>query len=90
MLPRRAPRNDSRNYRPRPTVQCASVAFSERVVSTTVTWAKAVAAADVDGDLDIDVLGGGWNDLMWFEADASQSFAAHELATPVGLSLIHI
>ena len=46
--------------------------------------AMAVAAADVDGDLDIDVLGAGSSNLIWFEADASQSFAAHELATPVG------
>ena len=42
-----------------------------------------MAAADIDGDNDIDVLGAG-NVLYWFEADASQSFAAHELATPVG------
>ena len=66
-------------------MQCASVAFSERIVSTTVDQAKAVAAADIDGDNDIDVLGAGWSNVIWFEADASQSFAAHELATPVGI-----
>ena len=43
----------------------------------------AVAAADIDGDNDIDVLGAGWSNVIWFEADASQSFAAHELATPL-------
>ena len=48
-----------------------------------VDGAKRVAAADMDGDFDIDVLGAGSN-LIWFEADASQSFIAHELATPVG------
>ena len=67
-------------------MQCASVAFSERVISTTVSSAYAVAAADIDGDFDLDVLGAGGNNLYWFEADASQSFAAHELATPVGNS----
>ena len=85
--PRRASRNDSQNYRPRPTVLCASdIAFNERIVSTTVTLARAVAAADIDGDFDLDVLGVGKSNLYWFEADASQSFAAHELATPVGAS----
>ena len=67
-------------------MQCASVAFDERVVSTTVDYARAVNAADIDGDNDIDVLGAGQYDLIWFEADASQSFTAHELATPVGYS----
>ena len=50
----------------------------------TVNAAQAVAAADIDGDLNIDVLGAGWSHLIFFEADASQSFAAHELATPLG------
>ena len=65
-------------------MQCASVAFDERVVSTTVDQAKAVAAADIDGDNDIDVLGAGNSSLYWFENDASQSFTARKLAAPVG------
>ena len=48
-----------------------------------MTEARATYAADIDGDNDIDVLGAGYYDLIWYEADASQSFAAHELATPV-------
>ena len=52
--------------------------------------ALAVDAADIDGDNDLDVLGAGQNDLIWFEADASQSFAAHELATPVGFSHVDV
>ena len=49
-----------------------------------MTDARATYAADIDGDNDLDVLGAGENNLIWFEADASQSFAARELATPVG------
>ena len=35
---------------PRPTVQCASVAFSERVITTLADYASSVFAIDVDAD----------------------------------------
>ena len=53
-------------------------------MSETVYNARAVDVADIDGDLDLDVVAVGYYYLKWFENDASQSFAAHGLATPVG------
>ena len=51
-----------------------------------MTGARAAGAADMDGDFDIDMLGAGGmfngaSHLAWYENDASQSFAAHELAS---------
>ena len=38
------------------TVNCASVAFSERIITTLADYARSVFAIDVDGDGDVDAL----------------------------------
>jgi hypothetical protein len=63
----------------RPILTAQNCACSKPHTSTRVEGTRLLS-----GDLDIDVLGAGYNVLEWFENDGSQSFADHGLATPVG------
>ncbi|KAH8098019.1 hypothetical protein JL720_939 [Aureococcus anophagefferens] len=55
---------------------CASVTFSERVITDSATYARSVFTIDVDGDGDVDALSASINDdtVAWYENDGSQSF----------------
>ena len=57
-------------------VSCASVAFSEKVVTTLAGGARAVFAVDLDDDGDVDVLAAEYDDntVAWYENDGSESF----------------
>ncbi|KAH8097410.1 hypothetical protein JL720_301 [Aureococcus anophagefferens] len=61
---------------PRPTVFCASVAFSERVITNSADGAHAIFAIDLDSDGDVDVLSASMGDdtVAWHENDGLQSF----------------
>ena len=41
--------------------------------------AYSVYAIDIDGDSDVDVLGAGGDDIMWFENDGNQNFITHSI-----------
>ncbi|KAH8097426.1 hypothetical protein JL720_317 [Aureococcus anophagefferens] len=47
---------------PRPTFNCASVSFAERIITTLAGWAYSVFAIDVDGDGDVDALSASYGD----------------------------
>ncbi|MFH2002529.1 MAG: VCBS repeat-containing protein, partial [Planctomycetota bacterium] len=53
--------------------------FAEHLVSSNIAGATSVYAADVDGDLDMDILGtaGIAFDVLWWENDGNQSFTKH-------------
>ena len=55
---------------------CASVSFSERVVTDSAGGAMSVFAIDVDGDGDVDALSASFSDdtVAWHENDGAQSF----------------
>ncbi|KAH8063694.1 endonuclease [Aureococcus anophagefferens] len=55
---------------------CASVSFSERVITNSADGAVSVFALDVDGDGAVNVLSASYNadTVAWYENDASQSF----------------
>ncbi|KAH8076266.1 hypothetical protein JL721_259 [Aureococcus anophagefferens] len=61
---------------PRPTNNCASVSFAERIITTLAGEANSVFAIDVDGDGDVDALSAVHQDdtVAWYENDGSQSF----------------
>jgi hypothetical protein len=68
--------------------------FVERVISTGADFARAVAAADVDGDGDVDALSASSTDdaIRWYENDGASppSFAAHLVSTEAdGAAAVH-
>jgi hypothetical protein len=47
-------------------------AWTKRVITTQASAALAVSAADLDGDLDVDVVSGGWgNEIAWYQNDGN-------------------
>ena len=66
------------------TVNCASVSFSERVVTQYArSRPTSVAATDVDGDGDVDALSASVGDdtVAWYENDGSESFTERVVTT---------
>jgi hypothetical protein len=57
--------------------------FVAHTVTTALEWPLSVYAADVDGDDDIDVLSGsnsfGISEVVWYENDGNENFAAHTI-----------
>ena len=54
--------------------------FTKRVIDASVSWMRSAYATDIDGDGDVDVLGGadaGNEDLAWWENDGDQQFTKH-------------
>ncbi|KAH8065100.1 hypothetical protein JL722_2004 [Aureococcus anophagefferens] len=68
---------------PRPTVFCASVTFSERIITALADNTYCVFAMDVDGDGDVDALATSQDDdtVAWYENDGSQSFTKRIITT---------
>ena len=68
------------------TINCASVSFSEHVITnTTLRGPCSVVAIDVDGDGDVDALSASKDHddmtVAWFENDGSQSFTPRIITT---------
>ena len=57
--------------------------FTESAISTSADGARAVYAADVDGDGDMDVLSASFYDdkIAWYENDGIESFTEHVIST---------
>ena len=60
-----------------------AVDFATHAISTNIRGPHSVFAADVDGDGDLDVLGGFNNDnkIVWYENDGSENFTTHIIST---------
>ena len=68
-----------------------AVEFATHAISTNIRGPHSVFAADVDGDGDLDVLGGFNNDnkIVWYENDGSENFTTHIISTNTdGISVL--
>lgn len=62
------------------TICCLKAqSFVKHYIDDNLAWASGVAAADVDGDFDMDVVatGASADEVAWYENDGAQNFAKH-------------